>query len=137
MTLLKERGSIYAGTHAAEQERELKDLLVYVSQYSPFYRELLLKNNIDIDDIKTVADLRKLPTTTKDDLQQGNNDFLCVPQSGVAEYTSTSGTLGSPVTIALTENDLQRLAANEYNSFLCADGSKDDTYQLMLTLDRQ
>jgi len=55
----------------------------------------------------------------------------------VIEYTSTSGTLGSPVTIALTENDLNRLAYNEYNSFACADGSKEDTYQLMLTLDRQ
>jgi phenylacetate-CoA ligase len=29
------------------------------------------------------------------------------------------------------------LAYNEYSSFLCADGSPQDTYQLMLTLDRQ
>jgi phenylacetate-CoA ligase len=50
---------------------------------------------------------------------------------------SPSGTLGSPVTIALTENDLKRLAYNEYNSFLCAEGTKQDIYQLMLTLDRQ
>lgn len=55
----------------------------------------------------------------------------------MAEYTSTSGTLGSPVTIALTANDLDRLAYNEYSSFKCADGSANDTYQLMLTLDRQ
>jgi phenylacetate-CoA ligase len=45
--------------------------------------------------------------------------------------------LGSPVTIALTENDLQRLTTNEYNSFVCAEGTSADTYQLMLTLDRQ
>ena len=55
----------------------------------------------------------------------------------IIEYTSTSGTLGSPVTIALTENDLQRLAFNEYSSFVCADGKPEDIYQLMLTLDRQ
>ncbi|MBC7892622.1 MAG: AMP-binding protein, partial [Sphingobacteriaceae bacterium] len=42
-----------------------------------------------------------------------------------------------PVTIALTERDLERLAYNEYASFLCADGSPADVYQLMLTLDRQ
>ena len=55
----------------------------------------------------------------------------------IIEYSSTSGTLGSPVTIALTENDLDRLAYNEYSSFTCADGTSSDVYQLMLTLDRQ
>jgi phenylacetate-CoA ligase len=64
-------------------------------------------------------------------------DFLCVGRDRIAEYTTTSGTLGSPVTIALTHNDLDRLADNEYHSFLCADGSAGDVYQLMLTLDRQ
>jgi phenylacetate-CoA ligase len=122
---------------AAMQEQKLQELLLYVSQNSPFYKDLFAKHNINIADIKAIADLSKIPTTTKDDLQQRNNDFLCVPAEKVIEYTSTSGTLGSPVTIALTENDLQRLAYNEYSSFQCADGSKDDTYQLMLTLDRQ
>jgi phenylacetate-CoA ligase len=119
------------------QEQKLQELLVYLAKNSPFYKELFAEHDIDISAIKTVADLARVPTTTKDDLQQRNNDFLCVPAEKVIEYTSTSGTLGSPVTIALTENDLQRLAYNEYSSFSCADGSKDDTYQLMLTLDRQ
>ncbi|WP_179414804.1 phenylacetate--CoA ligase family protein [Mucilaginibacter sp. E4BP6] len=121
----------------ATQEQKLQELLVYLSKNSPFYQELFAKHGIDISAIKTVADLATIPTTTKDDLQQRNNDFLCVPTEDVIEYTSTSGTLGNPVTIALTENDLQRLAYNEFSSFSCADGSKDDTYQLMLTLDRQ
>jgi phenylacetate-CoA ligase len=122
---------------AAMQEQKLQELLVYLSKNSPFYQGLFAKHNIDITKIKTVADLALIPTTTKDDLQHRNNDFLCVPVDEVIEYTSTSGTLGNPVTIALTENDLQRLAYNEFSSFSCADGSKDDTYQLMLTLDRQ
>jgi phenylacetate-CoA ligase len=121
----------------AMQEQTLQELLQYVSKHSPFYKELFETHQINIAEIKTLADLTKLPTTEKDDLQKRNNDFLCVPAEKVIEYTSTSGTLGGPVTIALTENDLNRLANNEYNSFLCADGSKDDIYQLMLTLDRQ
>ena len=121
----------------AMQEQKLQELLQYVSIYSPFYKELFAKHDIAVSDIKTLADLSKIPTTEKDDLQKRNNDFLCVPADKVVEYTSTSGTLGGPVTVALTENDLDRLAHNEYNSFLCADGSKDDIYQLMLTLDRQ
>ena len=119
------------------QQQKLQELLAYVSQNSPFYKELFAKHNIDIKNIKTLADISAIPTTAKDDLQQRNDDFLCVPRSKIIEYTSTSGTLGRPVTIALTEKDLNRLAYNEYNSFLCADGSADDTYQLMLTLDRQ
>lgn len=119
------------------QEQKLQELLRYLSANSPFYKQLFAKHQIDIATIKTLQDLSKLPTTEKDDLQQRNNDFLCVPQSKIIEYTSTSGTLGSPVTVPLTENDLLRLAENEYNSFVCADGSASDVYQLMLTLDRQ
>ncbi len=119
------------------QQQKLQELLVYLSQRSPFYKDLFARYDVDIDAIRSVDDLRLLPVTTKDDLQRQNDDFLCIPRNEVAEYMSTSGTLGSPVTIALSENDLKRLAYNEYNSFVCADGSKDDVYQLMLTLDRQ
>lgn len=119
------------------QEQKLQELLLYLSIYSPFYRELFAENHVDIAAIKTIADLPALPTTSKEDLQQRNNDFLCVAPIKIIEYASTSGTLGSPVTIALTENDLKRLTTNEYNSFVCADGTSADTYQLMLTLDRQ
>jgi phenylacetate-CoA ligase len=119
------------------QEEKLQELLEYLSNKSPFYKELFNKHGIDIAAIKTIDDLKAIPPTTKDHLQERNYDFLCVPVNKVVEYTSTSGTLGAPVTIALTENDLDRLALNEYGSFRCADGSENDIYQLMLTLDRQ
>lgn len=119
------------------QEKKLRELLLYLRSHSPFYKELFATHKIDISLIRTVKDLSLLPVTGKEDLQQRNDDFLCVDRPGIIEYTSTSGTLGSPVTIALTENDLQRLAYNEYNSFKCADGDRADIYQLMLTLDRQ
>ncbi len=119
------------------QEQKLHILLQYLNTHSPFYRELFANNKVDITAIKTLKDLATLPTTTKEDLQQRNKDFLCVSKDRIIEYASTSGTLGSPVSIALTENDLKRLAINEYNSFVCANGTAKDTYQLMLTLDRQ
>lgn len=119
------------------QEEKLRELLLYLKSYSPFYRELFIENGIDVEDIKTLSDLPRIPVSVKENLQQRNDDFLCVGRDKIIEYTSTSGTLGSPVTIALTENDLQRLAYNEYTSFVCADGLPSDIYQLMLTLDRQ
>ncbi len=137
MAFLEERDKQSIVKETEMQEQKLQQLLQYVSQHSPFYKELFAKHQIDIGTIKTIADLAQIPPTHKEDLQQRNNDFLCVPAEQVVEYTSTSGTLGGPVTIALTENDLNRLAYNEYNSFSCADGSKEDIYQLMLTLDRQ
>ena len=119
------------------QEQELHKLLIYLQNHSPFYQEWFQKHDIDIAEIKTLDDLRSIPTLGKDMLQERNWDFLCVDKSRIAEYTTTSGTLGKPVIIPLTEKDLDRLAYNEYISFTCAGGSSEDIYQLMLTLDRQ
>ncbi|MBA4055352.1 MAG: phenylacetate--CoA ligase, partial [Marivirga sp.] len=119
------------------QFEKVRDLLSYLDQYSPYYKKLFKSNDIDISAVRELEDLTKIPTTTKDEFHRHNWDFLCVPRNKIVEYTSTSGTLGSPVTIALTESDLQRLAYNECISFTCADGSTQDLYQLMLTLDRQ
>jgi phenylacetate-CoA ligase len=119
------------------QEKKLQDLLKYLVLNSPYYQKIFSQNNIDTDSIRRLEDLVILPTTNKEDLQLYNDEFLCVPGSSVIEYTSTSGTLGSPVTIALTEKDLERLAYNEFKSFTCAGGKPEDVFQLMLTLDRQ
>ena len=116
------------------QSDGLLALLTYLRGHSPFYSRLLKNAGLDVSSLK---DLSSLPTTSKTDLQQHNFDFLSCPRSAVKEYTTTSGTLGRPVTIALTEADLARLAYNEHQSFITAGGSPEDCYQLMLTLDRQ
>ncbi|MBK8494277.1 MAG: AMP-binding protein [Ferruginibacter sp.] len=119
------------------QEIKLQETIAYLNTYSPFYRDFFSKARFNPSGIKTMEDLGVIPVTIKEDLQQRNEDFLCVPRNKIIEYSSTSGTLGNPVSIMLTENDLQRLACNEYASFVSADGSVNDVYQLMLTLDRQ
>ena len=121
----------------ALQEKKLQETIAYLNRYSPFYKEFFSKARFNPSGIKTMEDLSVIPVTIKEDLQQRNEDFLCVPRSKIIEYSSTSGTLGNPVTIMLTESDLQRLACNEYASFISTEGSADDIYQLMLTLDRQ
>jgi phenylacetate-CoA ligase len=119
------------------QEEGLKKLLSYLNVHSAFYKSNFLQHGIDIADIATVSDLKKIPPTSKDDLQRYNWDFLCIPRNKVAEYCTTSGTLGSPVTIALSSNDLDRLAYNEHQSFLNIGATSEDIFQFMLTLDRQ
>ena len=119
------------------QEQKLAELLQYISQNSPFYKRLFAGQNIDISKVKTLEDLQCLPVTTKENLQEYNDDFLCVPQHKIIDYASTSGTLGDPVTFGLTDSDLDRLAYNEAISFACAGISEGDVVQLMTTIDRK
>ena len=119
------------------QEKKLQEAVSYLNEHSPYYKELFTQARFNVKGIRTIEDLHVLPVTTKENLQQHNDAFLCVPRNKIIEYSSTSGTLGSPVTIALTENDLERLTYNEYSSFVSAGGSANDIYQLMLTMDRQ
>jgi phenylacetate-CoA ligase len=116
---------------------KLKDMLNYIQHNSIFYKRLFGDNNIDLSTINTLEGLQHLPTTDKQDIQNNNWDFLCVPCEKISEYTATSGTLGTPVFIALTHNDQQRLAYNEFLSFHCMEADEKDIFQLMLTLDRQ
>jgi len=121
----------------AFQEEKLKDLLAYLSENSSYYKRVFEENEIDINTINSLEDLTKIPTTNKDQLQQFNDDFLCVPKLKIIDYVTTSGTLGDPVTFALTNNDLERLAYNEAISFACAGVQHDDVLQLMTTMDRR
>ena len=119
------------------QIKALHQLLEYLQRNSAFYQKLFNENNIIIDNIKSISDLQQIPVTSKNDLQNHNWDFLCVEKSEIAEYCTTSGTMGLPVTIALTNNDLERLAYNEFLSFECIGTNSTDILQLMLSLDRQ
>ncbi|MEH6763889.1 MAG: AMP-binding protein [Aequorivita antarctica] len=121
----------------AFQEDKLKETLQYLNINSPFYKRFFKENKLQISEITTLEDLQKIPVTTKDHLQQFNDDFCCVPKSEIIDYVTTSGTLGDPVTFALTDKDLERLAYNEAISFACCGVSKEDTLQLMTTMDRR
>lgn len=119
------------------QNSKLIELLKYLNENSPFYKRKFKSENIDISTITKISDLQKLSLTTKDDLQQFNDDFICVERNQIIDYVTTSGTLGKPVTFALTDKDLDRLAYNEAISFACAGVTKDDVVQLMTTMDRR
>lgn len=121
----------------AFQEAKMKEALAYLSKQSPFYKRHFEQYAIDITEIQTLEDLTKIPVTTKDDLQRFNDDFICVPKSKIIDYVTTSGTLGDPVTFALTDADLERLAYNEAISFACAGVTSKDVLQLMTTMDRR
>ena len=119
------------------QEEKLAEMLTYIANYSPFYRQMFQNHRIDVEKIKHLEDLQWLPFTDKNDLYIRNEDFLCVPRHKIIDYITTSGTLGDPVTFAMTDADLERLAYNEQISFQCAGIEAGSVFQLMTTIDKR
>ncbi|MCF4101629.1 AMP-binding protein [Gillisia sp. M10.2A] len=120
-----------------KQWLEVQKQLLYLQKKSAFYQGLFKEGSIDVSKITSLQEFRNIPLTTKEDLQERNSDFICVPNRDIIDYVTTSGTLGSPVSFALNEADLQRLASNEMQSFEMVGLTKEDIVQITTTLDRR
>lgn len=86
------------------QIRRFREQAVYAHEHSPFYRQKFDEAGIDPTTIDTMADIRAVPTTSKDELRAAQTtepfpygDLLAVPPEEVTEYHQTSGTTGQPV----------------------------------------
>lgn len=101
-----------------------------LKKHSPYYKTLEAT-------ITSFDDLATLPFTSKDDIAAHNEDFLAIPMDQVKDFAATSGTLGDPVSVYLSEKDLLRLAQNEKGSLQIAGCSPTDVFQLMTTMDKQ
>ncbi|MCQ2200392.1 MAG: AMP-binding protein [Paludibacteraceae bacterium] len=119
------------------QDARLREQIAYVAENSPYYSAMFKRLGVSPSDIKTVKDLERLPVTTKNDLLEHNDDFLCVPRSMVTDIVTTSGTTGVPVIVYLTKHDLDRLSYNEFLTFSAAGLTTEDTVQLMTTIDKR
>lgn len=74
----------------------------------PFYKEKFQAAGITPDSIHSIADIEKLPFTTKADLRDYYPlGFLAVPRSEVARFHGSSGTTGKPTFVAYTKNDMK------------------------------
>ncbi|MCO6462427.1 MAG: AMP-binding protein [Saprospiraceae bacterium] len=121
----------------AFQTERFREMLCYVAEHSPYYSRVFKAVGFNPDEFRQLTDLRKLPFTDKEQLQKYNNDFLNVPIREVAEYVTTSGTLGDPVRLMLTERDLLRLGYNEARGLSIAGVDAGDIVQITTTLDRR
>lgn len=118
-------------------EKLLKQQLEYVAANSRFYKELFENNGINISDIRSYENFRQIPITSKEDFQHFNKEFISVPEKEIIDYVTTSGTLGYPVSFALNDADLDRLAENERRSFEMIGVKKSSVVQITTTLDRR
>ncbi|MCQ2497191.1 MAG: phenylacetate--CoA ligase [Lachnospiraceae bacterium] len=73
----------------------------------PFYRKRMEEAGLTPEDIKSTADLHKLPFVTKDDLRDNYPDgFRARPLADCVRIQSTSGTTGKRVIAYYTQHDI-------------------------------
>ncbi len=89
------------------QLKRLKEIVHLVYDNVPFYKKKFKELKITPEDIKTLQDINKLPLTTKNDLRD-NAPFGMMTTSldNCIELHASSGTTGTPVTVAYTPHDI-------------------------------
>ncbi len=102
---------------------------------TPYYSEQLKKCGISSGaDIKTLADIRKLPFTTKNDLRDAYPfGMLSCDKEDLVRVHASSGTTGTPTIIYHTQEDLDRATDTMARSIAAAGGHKGDVLQNMMT----
>ena len=118
----------------AWQLKQLKEA-VAKSLRTPFYQKRLTKAGIqNPDDIKSLADLKRIPFTTKQDLRDGfPYGFLSIPQDEVVRLHASSGTTGTPTTIYFSRNDLKNWAGFMARCIFSTGCTKADVFQNMIS----
>ncbi|NMB79494.1 MAG: phenylacetate--CoA ligase [Methanomicrobiales archaeon] len=89
------------------QYKLLKSLVYRLYSFSPFYHDRMKSHKVHPDDIKTLADVKKLPFMFKRDLRDNYPDKLfTATQDELVRYHVSSGTTGKPTVVGYTQNDL-------------------------------
>ncbi|GIT91538.1 phenylacetate-coenzyme A ligase [Jannaschia pagri] len=95
----------------ALQLTRLRQTLQHVYANVPLYRAKFDAAGITPETVTTLADLAKLPFTTKDDLRQSYPfDMFAVPRERIARVHASSGTTGKPTVVGYTAEDIDHWA---------------------------
>ena len=94
----------------AYQLRQVRASVAWAKQHSAFYRRHLA--GLDADALRTLADLRRLPFTTADDLRRNDPPLLSVSQSAVSHVITlnaleTSATSGPAKRLFFTDEEIE------------------------------
>jgi phenylacetate-CoA ligase len=89
------------------QYKLLKSLVYRLYSFSPFYHDRMKEQNVHPDDIRELADVRKLPFMFKRDLRDHYPDrIFTATKEELVRYHVSSGTTGKPTVVGYTQNDL-------------------------------
>jgi phenylacetate-CoA ligase len=90
------------------QQRQLQQFLKYAVDNSEFYKELY--KDVEIDSIKTINDLKKLPIIDKESLRENIDDVFTIPKWEAVEG-HTGGTTGKSLVVLFTPKDMMKRMA--------------------------
>ena len=114
----------------ALQSQRLVQLVAYLYERVPFYKEKLDEQGIQPGDVKDIRDLSRLPLTQKSDLRHHYPfGLFAVPRSEVIRLHVSSGTTGKPTVVGYTRDDLQVWAEVCARCFALSGARAGDTFQ--------
>ncbi|HNY26045.1 MAG TPA: phenylacetate--CoA ligase [Candidatus Sumerlaeota bacterium] len=95
----------------ALQLERLRNMVAHLRKNVAFYRQRLDEAGVHEDNIQSLADVRRIPFTTKQDLRDHYPyGLLATPLSEVARLHASTGTTGNPTVVAYTRRDLETWA---------------------------
>ena len=98
---------------------------------SAYYRKKMDDHGVKPEDIKSLADITKLPFICKDDLREAYPyGLLCMPLRDCVRIQSTSGTTGRRVIAFYTQHDIDLWDATCARAIVAAGGTPDDVVQV-------
>lgn len=113
------------------QNEGLLDVVKRVYENVPYYRKKMEEAGVTPDDIKSTADLPKLPFLTKDDLRDAYPyDLMALPLKECVRIQSTSGTTGRRVVDFYTHNDIDKWENGCARAIVAAGGDDEDVVQV-------
>jgi phenylacetate-CoA ligase len=109
------------------QLRRLQHLVARVYKTVAPYRRKMEAAGVRPEDIKTLADLRKLPFTVKNDLRD-NYPFglFTVPMEEIVRVHASSGTTGKSTVVGYTQKDIETWANVMARALTCAGAHRGD-----------
>jgi phenylacetate-CoA ligase len=112
------------------QLERLQAKIKEVYEKVPFYRRAFKEKGITPDDVKTLADLSRLPFTSKIDFRDNYPyGLMAVPLEKVVRIHSSSGTTGKPIIAPYTEADVDMWAEVMARTLVSAGMTKNDVMQ--------
>lgn len=116
----------------ATQLARLRNVVERVYKKCNFYRKRLDEAGVFPDSIQCLEDIEKIPLTSKEDLRsQYPLGLVIVPHSDLVRLHCSSGTTGTPVAIAHTQNDLNTWADLMARCLHMVGVTKNDVFQNM------
>ena len=112
------------------QLRRLKSVAEKVYRTVPFYHRKFQEAGVAPEDIKSLADISRLPTTRKQDLRD-NYPFglFAVPREEVVRVHASSGTTGKPTVVGYTARDIETWSDLMARDFVMVGVEKKDIFQ--------